>query len=78
MAAENCSAPPPNEIVPEEPSALAAPTLSSPPLIFTPPLKLLLPESVRMPEPKFVRESPLPEIALASVTFWPLVSMLTA
>ena len=46
--------------------------------MFTPPLKLLAPESVRMPEPKFVRESPLPEIALASVTFWPLVSMLTA
>ena len=37
--------------------------------MFTPPLKLLLPESVRMPEPSLVRESPLPEIALASVTF---------
>ena len=57
LAAEYCSEPPPNEIVPEELSAPEAPTFSSPPLRATPPVNVLFPVSVSTPVPVLMRKT---------------------
>ena len=58
--------PPPNEMVPDEPIALAEPKLSVPSLMSTPPEKLLLPVTVKTPEPVFISLPP-PEIVFDTV-----------
>ena len=58
--------PPPNEMVPDEPIALAEPKLSVPSLMSTPPEKLLLAVTVKTPEPVFISLPP-PEIVFDTV-----------